>query len=367
MHREPTIHLVKQALKRFIKKRMNSNIKAQHKKTPTGPDSETAQAEKSQNRFVRWFMDRLFTIILVAALIVGLVLLAYPSFADYWNSFHQSRAVMSYAESVANMNEEEYAKILDEARIYNKGLAEQGISWTPSDEQKEAYRSELDVDDSGIMGYIKIQKINVMLPIYHSTEESVLQTSIGHLEESSLPVGGESSHCMLSGHRGLPSARLFTDLDKMVEGDTFTLTILNETLTYEVDHIWIVEPTDLSHLTIEDGKDYCTLITCTPYGINTHRLLVRGHRIDNLDGSAMVVADAIQIQPIYIAPFLAVPLLVILLLYVLISTSAKNRKKKDLKEKYMNENGLAEAELEIEDQEDIIDAVKEFVGKRNNK
>lgn len=347
---------------------MNSNIKAKYKKTPSDANGiDVRQREKSQSRLVRWFMDRLFTIILVVALFVGLALIAYPSFADYWNSFHQSRAVMSYAESVANMNDEEYAKILDEARIYNKELAQQGINWTLSDEQKEAYRSELDVDESGIMGYIKIQKINVTLPIYHGTEENVLQTSIGHLEESSLPVGGESSHCMLSGHRGLPSARLFTDLDKMVEGDTFTLTILNETLTYEVDHIWIVEPSDLSHLTIEDGKDYCTLITCTPYGINTHRLLVRGHRIDNLDGSAMVVADAIQIQPIYIAPFLAVPLLVILLLYVLISTSAKNRKKKDLKEKYMNENGLAETELEIEDQEDIIDAVKEFVGKRNNK
>lgn len=348
---------------------MNSNnIKAQHKKSPLGPSgADVAQAEKSKSRFVQWFMDRLFTIILVAALIVGLALIAYPSFADYWNSFHQSRAVMSYAESVANMNEEEYAKILDEARIYNKELAEQGINWTPTDEQKEVYRSELDVDESGIMGYIKIQKINVMLPIYHSTEESVLQTSIGHLEESSLPVGGESSHCMLSGHRGLPSARLFTDLDKMVEGDTFTITVLNETLTYEVDHVWIVEPTDLSHLNIEDGKDYCTLITCTPYGINTHRLLVRGHRIDNVDGTAMVVADAIQIQPIYIAPFLAVPLLVILLLYVLISTSAKNRKKRDLKEEYMNENGLKDEDLEIEDQEDIIDAVKEFVDKRRDK
>lgn len=347
---------------------MNSNTKTQHKKTPSGPNgAEAVQAEKSQSRVVRWFMDRLFTIILVAALIVGLALLAYPTFADYWNSFHQSRAVMSYAESVANMNDEEYGKILDEARNYNMELAEQGINWTPSDEQKEAYRSELDVDESGIMGYIKIQKIDVMLPIYHGTDEAVLQTSIGHLEESSLPVGGESSHCMLSGHRGLPSARLFTDLDKMVEGDTFTMTILNVTLTYEVDHIWIVEPSDLSHLTIEDGKDYCTLITCTPYGINTHRLLVRGHRIDNVDGTAMVVADAIQIQPIYIAPFLAIPLLVILLLYVLTSTSAKNRKKRDLKEEYMNENGLQEAEIDIEDQEDIIDAVKEFVDKRRDK
>lgn len=344
---------------------MNSNrAQAQYNKTPSGPGKTVAA--QSENRIVRWFKEQLFTIVLVLALIIGLGLLIYPSFSDYWNSFHQSRAVMSYAESVANMNEEEYAKILDEARIYNKELAEQGINWTPTDEQKEVYRSELDVDESGIMGYIKIQKINVMLPIYHSTEENVLQTSIGHLEESSLPVGGESSHCMLSGHRGLPSARLFTDLDKMVEGDTFTLTILNETLTYEVDHIWIVEPSDLSHLTIEDGKDYCTLITCTPYGINTHRLLVRGHRIDNVDGTAMVVADAIQIQPIYIAPFLAVPLLVILLLYVLISTSAKNRKKRDLKEEYMNENGLHEAEIELEDQESIMEALREFVDKRRD-
>ena len=285
---------------------MNSNkVQAKYKKSPPG-SNETGVAQ-SEKRLVRWIKDRLFTIILVGVLILGLGLLIYPSFADYWNSFHQSRAVMSYAESVANMNEEEYARILDEARIYNKELAEKGISWKPTDEQQEYYRSQLDVDESGIMGYIKIQKIDVMLPVYHSTEEGILQTSIGHLEESSLPVGGASSHCMLSGHRGLPSARLFTDLDKLIEGDTFTLTVLNETLTYEVDHIWIVEPTDLSHLTIEDGKDYCTLITCTPYGINTHRLLVRGHRIDNLDGSAMVVADAIQIQPIYIAPFLAVP------------------------------------------------------------
>ena len=344
---------------------MNSNkSQAQYKKTPSGTNEPGAV--QSENRIVRWFLDRLFTIILLAALIVGLGLLIYPSFADYWNSFHQSRAVMSYAESVANMNDEEYARILAEARAYNQELAERGINWTPTDEQKEAYRSQLDIDDSGIMGYIKIQKIDVMLPIYHGTEEGVLQTSIGHLEESSLPAGGESSHCMLSGHRGLPSARLFTDLDKLSEGDTFTLTILNETLTYEVDHIWIVEPSDLSHLVIEDGKDYCTLITCTPYGINTHRLLVRGHRIDNLDGSAMVVADAIQIRPVYIAPFLAVPLLILLLLYVLISTSAKNRKKRDLKEEYMSENGLHEAELEIEDQEDIIDAVKEFIDKKNH-
>ena len=311
--------------------------------------------------------DRLFTIILVAALFVGLFLLAYPSFADYWNSFHQSRAVMTYAENVANMNTEEYERILDEARIYNAELAERGISWTLSDEEKEDYRSQLDVGGNGVMGYIKIQKIDVMLPIYHGTEEKVLQTSIGHLEESSLPVGGESAHCMLSGHRGLPSARLFTDLDKLREGDTFTMTILNETLTYEVDHIWIVEPDDFSHLTIEEGKDYCTLITCTPYGINTHRLLVRAHRINNLNGNAMVVADAIQIPPVYIAPFLAVPLILLLLLYVLISTSAKKRKKRDLKEEYLGEKNLQEAEIEIGDQDVVLEAVKKFFEKKQKK
>lgn len=308
--------------------------------------------------------DRLFTIILVAALFVGLSLLAYPSFADYWNSFHQSRAVMTYAESVADMNKEEYERILDEARIYNAELAERGINWKLSDEEREAYMSQLDIGGNGIMGYIRIQKIDVMLPIYHGTEEGILQTSIGHLEETSLPVGGSSTHSMLSGHRGLPSARLFTDLDKLREGDTFTMTVLNETLTYEVDHIWIVEPSDLSHLTIEEGKDYCTLITCTPYGINTHRLLVRAHRIENLDGDAMVVADAIQIRPVFIAPFLAVPILLMLLIYVLISTSARYRKKKDLKEEYLNENGLHEEKVEIEDQDVIIDAVKSFMEKR---
>ena len=271
---------------------------------------------------------------------------------------------MTYAESVANMDDEEYERILDEARAYNAELADRGISWTLTNEQKEAYRSHLDVGGNGIMGYIKIQKIDVMLPIYHGTEESVLQTSIGHLEQSSLPVGGESSHCLLSGHRGLPSARLFTDLDKLVEGDTFTITVLNETLTYEVDHIWIVEPQDVSHLGIEQGKDYCTLITCTPYGINTHRLLVRAHRTENANGDAMVVADAIQIRPIYVAPFLAIPILLILLLYILISTSAKNRIKRDLKEEYMKETRLQDAELDIEGQEDIIEAVKILVKRK---
>ena len=344
--------------------RMNSNnTRAKYKDNSFSPGpSELRQAE---NPVIRWIKARLVNIILVAALVVGLMLLIYPSFADYWNSIHQARSVMSYAENVANMNEEEYAAILDGARTYNKRLAESGIAWGLTDEQKKDYLSQLDVGGDGIMGYIKIRKINITLPIYHGTDDTVLQTSIGHLEETSLPVGGESSHCVLSGHRGLPSARLFTDLDKLVAGDTFTITVLNETLTYEVDHIWIVEPEDLSHLVIENGKDYCTLVTCTPYGVNTHRLLVRGHRIDNADGDAMVIADAIQIRPVFIAPLLAIPFLAVLLIYVLISTSAKNRKRRDYKDEYMKENNLTEVVIGSEEQEDILDAIRNYWNKRN--
>ena len=252
---------------------------------------------------------------------------------------------MTYAEHVADMNSDEYGQILDRARDYNARLTENGINWHMTDEEKAAYNDELNFDGSSVMGYINIQKIDVILPIYHGTEESVLQTSIGHLQESSLPVGGEGSHCMLSGHRGLPSARLFTDLDKLKAGDTFTMTILNETLT-------------------EPGKDLCTLITCTPYGINTHRLLVRGHRIENISGNAMVVADAIQIRPVFIAPFLAIPILVLLLIWMLISTSMSRRKTRDRKAEYLNEHRLVEAELEIEDKDLIIDAIKTFMEKR---
>ena len=174
------------------------------------------------------------------------------------------------------------------------------------------------------MGYIDIPKINITLPIYHGTDESVLQIAIGHLEGTSLPVGGKTSHCVVSGHRGLPSAKLFTDLDKLVEGDTWTMTILDYTVTYEVDQIRVVEPTDLSDLQMEKGKDYCTLVTCTPYGINTHRLLVRGHRIENVQGDARVTADALQIEPIYITPFIAVPIL--LILFILMLTSTRERR-----------------------------------------
>ena len=188
-------------------------------------------------------------------------------------------------------------------------------------------------------------KFHIKLPVYHGTNESVLQIAIGHLEQTSLPVGGESSHCEVSGHRGLPSARLFTDIDKIKEGDTWTMNVLNETLTYECDQIRIVEPEDLSNLQIAKGKDYCTLITCTPYGVNTHRLLVRGHRIPNVDGNANLTADAIQIEPIYIAPFLAIPIILILLIVLIASTrKAKKFNPAKVVDRYLNAKGIEDSD-----------------------
>ena len=251
---------------------------------------------------------------LIAALAAGIFLLLYPTVSNYWNSFHQSRAIMQYAEQVAQMDPGRYAEFIREAEQYNARLAETGIRWMMDEEQMREYESLLNFNDTGIMGYIDIPKISVKLPVYHGTGEAVLQTSIGHIAETSLPVGGAGSHCSLSGHRGLPSARLFSDLDKLVDGDVFTLSILNETYTYEVDRIRVVEPGDLTELKIFPGEDLCTLITCTPYGINTHRLLVRGHRVRNLDGEAQVVADAMQLEAAYVAPFIMIPLILLLLL-----------------------------------------------------
>lgn len=274
------------------------------------------------------------TLILLLILLIGAGLIAYPSFANWWNSFHQSRAVASYAETVANMNTEEYERIISKAQAYNRKLSRSGILWTLDEDEEKEYKEQLDIGTSGIMGYIDIPKIDVMLPIYHGIDESILQVAVGHIPGTSLPVGGKGSHCVVSGHRGLPSARLFTDIDKLVEGDTFTITVLNKTLTYEVDQIRTVLPTDLSDLQIEKGKDYVTLVTCTPYGINTHRLLVRGHRIENADGDASVIADALQIEPIYIAPFIAVPILILLIIGMFIMTGMRTRRRREKRQIY---------------------------------
>ena len=285
---------------------------------------------------MRWIKENRVTLIIAAVGLLGLGLILYPSVADWWNSFHQSRAVASYAQKVANLDSSEYERILADAEAYNNNLASKGIKWTMNEDEIAAYEKELDITGTGIMGYITIPKIHVELPVYHGIDDAVLQIAIGHMPETSLPVGGESTHCAVSGHRGLPSAKLFTDIDKLVEGDTWTVSVLNRTLTYEVDQIRVVEPSDLSNLKLEQGKDYFTLITCTPYGINTHRLLVRGHRVDNAQGEANVIADALQIEPVYIAPFVALPFIFILLIVMLVSTEY-NRRRKKIREKAKKE------------------------------
>ena len=265
-------------------------------------------------------INNLITVFLVLILLAGLSLLLYPTFSDWWNSYHQTKAIASYAADVANLSNEDYEKIWKAATEYNASLSERNSDYTLTEEQKKQYEQLLNVSGDGIMGYIEIPSINCSLPIYHGTQESVLQIAVGHIEWSSLPVGGASTHCVVSGHRGLPSAKLFTNLDELSEGDTFMLRVLDEVLTYEVDQILIVEPQETGALQIEEGKDYCTLVTCTPYGINTHRLLVRGHRIDNIEEAKTirVTADAIQIEPLLVAPVVATPILLLLIILLLL-------------------------------------------------
>lgn len=264
--------------------------------------------------------NKLTTILLILALFAGLSLLLYPTVSD-WNSLHASQAVADYAENVRNLEAEKYEQVLQDAKSYNQMLPYKQTTFALSEEEKEAYDALLDISGTGVMGYIEIPTVNISLPVYHGTEDAVLQIAVGHLEWSSLPVGGESTHCVLSGHRGLPSAKLFTNLDKLVAGDKFIMRVLDEVLTYEVDQILIVEPTDVSTLMIEAGKDLCTLVTCTPYGINSHRLLVRGHRIENQDEAQAirVTSDAIQIEPLIVAPAVALPMLLVLLMILLVS------------------------------------------------
>lgn len=254
------------------------------------------------------------TILLILIFIAGLAILAYPTISDWWNSFHSSRAIMSYAEAVSGLSEEEYSRLYAEAEAYNQRILERSNPFLPSEEEKAEYEAILNVESDGIMGYIEIPMINVSLPIYHGTSESVLQVAIGHVDWTSLPVGGESTHAVVSGHRGLPSAELFTKLDRLAVGDEFMLYVLNEVLTYEIDQILIVLPEDVSALQISPGKDYCTLVTCTPYGINTHRILVRGHRVETeAVRNIRVTSEAIQVEPMLVAAVVAVPLLIVLL------------------------------------------------------
>ena len=261
--------------------------------------------------------------------LLGLGILFYPVASDLWNQHRQNRLITNYTQSTAALTPEDHSALWEAAREYNKTL-DPGFRAAFTGRQLPAndpYWGLLNPDGSGIMGYIEIPVIDVMLPIYHGTKESVLQIAVGHLDWTSLPVGGAGSHCVLSGHRGLPSARLFTDLDKLKVGDVFMLHVLNEILTYEIDQILIVEPQDTDPLLIEPGKDLCTLITCTPYGINSHRMLVRGHRIESQEEpkDIRITADAVRIEPLMVAPIVAVPILLVLLIILLLPKQKKGK------------------------------------------
>ncbi|MCJ1976499.1 class C sortase [Pseudolactococcus paracarnosus] len=254
----------------------------------------------------------IMTIFLGFILFVGLSLLAYPTLSDYWNSFHQSKAVAGYVARVQNLNKSETSKILSDTNAYNKELAKGQIpDLNLSEEDVSAYNRTLNVTDTGIMAYVDIPKLNTTMPIYHGTDSDILQIAIGHIAGTSLPIGGIGTHAVISGHRGLPSAKLFTNIDQLIEGDKFLIKVLDETLTYEVDQILTVKPDDISALAINPDADYVTLVTCTPYGINSHRLLVRGHRIANDSLSMLVTSEATQVSPLLVASVLAVSMLII--------------------------------------------------------
>ena len=237
-------------------------------------------------------------ILLTCALLVGLGIMLYPFASDWWNTRQQTQAIAAYEQAVADNTAERNQELWDEAVAYNEELPRDAGRFKLTDEQRQRYDATLDVTDTGVMGYVDIPKISVRLPIYHGTDDTILQVAIGHIPGSSLPVGGTGTHCVISGHRGLPSARLFSDIDRLQEGDLFTLNVLGKTLTYQVDQIRTVEPNDLDDLAIDEGADLCTLVTCTPYGVNTHRLLVRGHRVPNeqlgaIDGEAERIDPAV--------------------------------------------------------------------------
>ena len=271
----------------------------------------------------------LSTIILILIFLVGLSVMLYPSVSDAVNRKHQSRAVAGYAEEVEQLSDADYQAYFDAADAYNRQL-----NTTPNAFYKpdlvSGYAQTLDISGTGIMGYITIPKISVELPIYHGTDEGVLQVAAGHLEGSSLPVGGAGTHAVISAHRGLPSAKLFTNLDELEVGDRFTITVLNRVLTYEVDQISIVLPTEIDQLLPTEGMDYVTLMTCTPYGINTHRLLVRGKRVETTESQKhiRVATDAFRIEPIIVAPILAIPMLLAALVGVLVAPHLRKRSKR---------------------------------------
>ena len=270
-------------------------------------------------------------IILTVGFLVGIFVLLYPVISDFWNSKTQTRAIVNYESVLEGLNAEDYAAMIDAAHKYNEELYATGDGLLCY-KDVPGYNSALCLETGSLMmGYLKIEKIGVELPVYHGTSEVVLSIGVGHLEGSSLPVGGENTHCVLSAHRGLPSSKLFTDLDRMELGDTFQITVLDQVLTYQVDLIQTIEPTEIEHLKVVDGEDYCTLFTCTPYGINTHRLLVRGVRIETIADKPVIYVsnEAFRIEPLLVTPAVAAPMLLVFLIYLLVKYQEPPKKKEE--------------------------------------
>ena len=265
--------------------------------------------------------NRKIVIVLTLGFLVGISLLLYPAISDFWNSKTQTRAITNYEAVLEYLEPEDYTALFEQAYDYNRQLAEMEINPFLYPEHVPGYYETLSMTDFGMMGYLKIDRIGVELPIYHGTSSAVLGYGVGHLEGSSLPVGGESTHSVLSAHRGLPSAKLFTDLDRVELGDTFQIIVLDQILTYQVDQIKIVTPSEFDDLMIVEGMDYCTLLTCTPYGINTHRLLVRGIRIETiLEKPAIYVSnDAFRIEPALVMPLVAAPMVLAFLMHLMVA------------------------------------------------
>lgn len=291
------------------------------------PQEETKpkKKKKSKGRIIG-------SIILDLVFIVGICLLLYPSFSNWWNQNKASRAVASYDDTVTNMTDEDYSSIVESAEAYNESLLTATNRWSVDDPVNASYYDLLVVPGTDIMGYLSIPSIDVELPIYHGTDAAVLQVGIGHLEGSSLPIGGKGTHAVLSGHTGLESSRLLTDLDKVTVGDTFTITVLNETLTYEVDQILVVLPDEMDSLAIDPDEDYVTLVTCTPYGVNTHRLLVRGHRIENPEEEVTISSDAMEVNSNWVTVGIGLVLLVLILIVYAIARGIHNSKRKKKKQ-----------------------------------
>ena len=268
-------------------------------------------------------------ILLTLGFLIGVSVLIYPAFSSYWNSKTQTRAIVNYETVLKHLEPKDYSAVFQSAYDYNEAL---GKTAYPIRDYVDVpgYYDALKIEGTDIIGYVKIDKIGVELPIYHGTSNDVLNKGVGHLEGTSLPVGGESTHCVMSAHRGLPSARLFTDLDRLEVGDTFQITVLDQVLTYQVDQVKVITPREFGDLQIVEGKDYCTLFTCTPYGINTHRLLVRGVRIETIVEKPPIYVsnEAFQIEPLVVTPAVAAPMLLAFLIHLMVKYRTPQSPKK---------------------------------------